>query len=322
MFLVWVRRVLSDTTSWRAISGPSRSVPSSRSTSSSRSLSGSIKSCVTRRSVLSLAKGRQESAGILRDDPSFRGRLEQGRHRRALVHKDADVALRLGQRQCALQRHKRSRDVALHLVTKRLQHQDFDDTAGSRSVVRGAKKPLQQSHRVRHGAAGEKHPGKGDVLELAQVAEVVCNGQPPLTRPAKGFIQPPLRDPHPRLHCRDRTHVGKEVAHVQALCLLEQVERAVQISLSLAYASHGHAPAIRVLRQPGVLAQLLARQQVLRGRLQIVTLAVEFAHADVHVSRSPQHRRALLRRKLQCLLVGAHRLAETTLRNPDIGQER
>src|SRR5207248_4468624 len=51
-----------------------------------------------------------------------------------------------------------------------------------------------------------------------------------------------------------------------------------------------------------------------------VPLAVESADADVHVRRSPQHRRALLRHKLQCLLVGAHGLAETTLRNSYIGQ--
>ena len=39
MRLVWVRRVLMDTNSWRAISGPLRGVASSRRTSSSRSLS-------------------------------------------------------------------------------------------------------------------------------------------------------------------------------------------------------------------------------------------------------------------------------------------
>src|SRR5881227_703016 len=54
--------------------------------------------------------------------------------------------------------------------------------------------------------------------------------------------------------------------------------------------------------------------------MQIVALAVKLAHTQVHVCCSPQHRRALLCRELQCLLVGAHGLAETTLRNPYIGQ--
>src|SRR6266545_2875933 len=144
------------------------------------------------------------------------------------------------------------------------------------------------------------------------------SGQALLTRPAEGFTQPPLRDPHPCLQRRDRTHIREEVTHMQALCLLEQVERAVQVSLGLPYASHCDPPAIPVLREPGVLALLLAAQQVLRGGMQIVTLTVELTHSDVHVCRSPQERLALLRRKLQCLLVGTHCLVETTLRNPYI----
>ena len=43
MALVWVRTVFTDRTSARAMSGPSRSVASSRSTSSSRLLNGSIR---------------------------------------------------------------------------------------------------------------------------------------------------------------------------------------------------------------------------------------------------------------------------------------
>src|SRR5207302_9623262 len=92
------------------------------------------------------------------------------------------------------------------------------------------------------------------------------------------------------------------------------------IAPSLQYSSHGHAPAIGVLRQPGVLPQLLTSHEVLHGRLQIVPLAVESTDADVHVRRSAQHETTLLRRKLQCLRVGAHGLTETTLRNAYIRQ--
>ena len=166
----------------------------------------------------------------------------------------------------------------------------------------------------------QEHPGQGDVLELAQVTEVVVDGQALLTRPAEGFTEPALRDPDPCLQRRDRPHIREEVAHIQALRLVEQVECAAQVSFSLAYPGHRDPPAIRVLRQPGVLAQLLAAQQVLRGGMQIVALAVDLAHPHVHVCRSPQNRPALLRRTLQCLLVGAHRLAETTLRDPDVRQ--
>ena len=54
--------------------------------------------------------------------------------------------------------------------------------------------------------------------------------------------------------------------------------------------------------------------------MQVVALAVDPAHPDVHVCRSPQNRPALLRYTLQGLLVGAHRLAEATLHEPDVGQ--
>src|SRR5215469_13799715 len=94
---------------------------------------------------------------------------------------------------------------------------------------------------------GQEHPGQGDVLERAQVAEVVRNGEATLTCPAEGFTQPPLRDPHPCHERRDRTHIGEEVTHIQAFCLLEQVESTGQISFGLSYASHRNAPAILVL---------------------------------------------------------------------------
>src|ERR1022692_1934470 len=139
-------------------------------------------------------------------------------------------------------------------------------------------------------------------------------------RPAEGFTEAALRDPDPCLQRRDRPHIREHVAHVQALRLVEQLKCAGQVSFSLGYPSHRDPPAILVLRQSVVLAQLLARQQVAGGGMQVVALAVDLAHPYVHVCRSPQNRGALLRRTLQCLLVGAHRLAETTLRKPDVRQ--
>src|SRR3712207_4231002 len=164
---------------------------------------------------------------------------------------------------------------------------------------------------------GDEHPRHGDVLELTQVAEVVMGGQAPLTRPAQGFTQPTLRNPHPCLQRRYRTHIWVEVTHIQALCLVEQVESTVQISPGLPYSSHSNAPAIRVLRDPGVLSLLLASQQMLRGSFQIVPLTVELAHPRVHVRRYPNCSPSLYRRKLQGVLVGTHRLVETSLRNPN-----
>src|SRR5947209_5413294 len=106
----------------------------------------------------------------------------------------------------------------------------------------------------------------------------------------------------------------------QALRLVEQVQRAAQIPFGLADPGHRDPPAIPVLRQPGVLAQFLASQQVLRGGPQLVALAVDLAHPHVHVSGSPQDRAARLGGTLQGLLVRAHRRTETTLGDPDVGQ--
>ena len=112
MFLVWVRMVFRDTMSSRAMSGPYRSVRSRRRTSSSRSLSGSTRPDLTGVPSSALPKAAQQVTGIVRGDPVLRGGFQQVRHGRTFVDKDADVALRLGQRQGALQRHKRGRDVA------------------------------------------------------------------------------------------------------------------------------------------------------------------------------------------------------------------
>jgi hypothetical protein len=89
---------------------------------------------------------------------------------------------------------------------------------------------------------------------------------------------------------------------------------------SLLDACHSHAPAIRVLRQPHVLTQLLAAQQVRGGGRQIVLLTEKLAHTHIQVCGSPQDRVTLCCRKLQSPLIGAHGFAQTTLRDPDICQ--
>jgi hypothetical protein len=71
-----------------------------------------------------------------------------------------------------------------------------------------------------------------------------------------------------------------------------------------------------------VLALLLALQQVLRGGFQIIILTVELAHSHVHICRSAHCRVAVLSRKPQGDLVGAHCITEATLRNLNISQSK
>ena len=261
---------------------------------------------------------------IVPGGPVPRGRFEQGSHWRAFIGEDPDVAFRLSQRHRPFQAGKRRRDVPEPLARERLQDQDLDDPSRPAPFFRGQQEALQEPGRFAKGTLilvpRQEHPGQGDVLELAEVGQVVVRGQALLTRPAEGFTGSALRDPDPCLQRRDRPDIREEVARVQAVRLVEQVKCAGQVSFGLAYPGHRDPPAVPVLRQPEVLAQFLARKQVLGGGRQVVALSVDLAHPYVHVCRSPQDRAALLRRTLQCLLVGAHRLAETTLRTAYIGQ--
>ena len=113
---------------------------------------------------------------------------------------------------------------------------------------------------------GQEHPGQGDVLELAQVAEVVVDGQAVAPAPSRA-LRParPARPAPVPASPGPAARSGKKSPAYSALRLVEQVERAVQIAFGLADPGHRDPPAVRVLRQPGVLAQLLAAQQVLRG---------------------------------------------------------
>src|SRR5688572_28318784 len=94
----------------------------------------------------------------------------------------------------------------------------------------------------------QTYPGQGDVLKLAQVAEVVIGRQSLLTRPAEGFPQPTLHDPYSYFQCLDRADVGGKISVIQVLCLVEQFTCTDQISPGLLNSSHRHAPAIRVFR--------------------------------------------------------------------------
>src|ERR671916_740978 len=67
----------------------------------------------------------QQPRSVLSFNPVRESFIEQASHRDAFVDKDTDVSLRLGKRQGTFQWNKRSRDVALRLLSERLQHQDL-----------------------------------------------------------------------------------------------------------------------------------------------------------------------------------------------------
>ena len=124
----------------------------------------------------------------------------------------------------------RARDVILGPVRKRLDHEDLDEASRPLAFLRRCRKAPQQSHCLVDGAfvrfasvLGDEHP-QGDVLELAQLAEVVVSGQAPLARSTQGFGQPAPPQPHPRPQRRDGAHVGDGATGMHALRVVEQVD--------------------------------------------------------------------------------------------------
>ena len=64
-------------------------------------------------------------------------------HGLPFTHEDLHVSLRLGQRQRPLQRRETAGDVALRLVSERLQREDFDDAPRPPTLLRRYQEALQ-----------------------------------------------------------------------------------------------------------------------------------------------------------------------------------
>ena len=261
-----VRTVFSDTTSSRAMSGPSRSLSRRRSTSSSRSLSGSIRGCSAGGSSLrrcaTAARSRRTYAGAF---GCFAASFSSAAIGRPLVDERrgrSPPARPAPARVPARRAHPPDRRP--RVTGERLQDEDLDDAA--RSAHRPPPRPAGApgapiaSRRCVGTVArslGQEQPRERDVLELAHVAELVGSRETALARPVGRLRQPSPGDPHPCLQGSDRAHIRGEVADVEALGLGEQLERPVQVALGLPDRGQGDARPIAVLGQAVLLAQLL-----------------------------------------------------------------
>ncbi|MNS74987.1 hypothetical protein D3C72_1084830 [compost metagenome] len=88
---------------------------------------------------------------IVLGDPLFQGRFQQGCHGLPFIHKDAEVPLWLSEGQDTFQRYKRSRDVALHLVSKCQHNQDLDCASCPLAFFCCLEEALQESDCLKHG---------------------------------------------------------------------------------------------------------------------------------------------------------------------------
>jgi hypothetical protein len=127
----------------------------------------------------------------------------------------------------------------VRLVVERLQRQDLDQAPDPPTAFRRFPEALEECQCLAKRALRpvdpvprHEHPRQRDVLELAQVTEVIVDRQALLVGPTQGFGKPALADPHPRSRGRYRTHIGSGAPDIQTLRFAEQVERGVQVASS------------------------------------------------------------------------------------------
>ena len=196
--------------------------------------------------------------------------VEETSHRRTFIYKEPDEALRFGQPQSALQNHLGRSHAARRLVSERLQHQDLDNAAFSAARFRRWEQASQQPERLADGTypvftpvLGDERPGQCHLLELAQVAGCIVNGQAAFPAPLQSFGQSALRNPNPGLQGRNWTDVRERASDKKTLSLVKQAKRGLQLSLGLLNARLSDAPAMVPIRKSSVLAQLRRRRLML-----------------------------------------------------------
>ena len=213
------------------------------------------------------AKGCKQAVQIpVRLSPFLLHRSQKPCERRALVHEKPNVALRLGQCQRPRERHLGRVEIAMRLVGERLEQQDFDHIADPAPSLRRREQPPEQAQcivKVAIGAllaiAGDQEPGKGHVLELAPIAQVVCGREAMLCGPGQSGGEAALPDGYPRLDRCDWAHIGDRVSDIQPTGRIQQIEGRLPGSGRLLDAGLGQRPAERPVAQGRPLAPLLAR---------------------------------------------------------------
>src|SRR5664280_3573871 len=99
---------------------------------------------------------------------------------------------------------------------------------------------------------------------------------------------------------------------MDSLGLVYELDRPIKVAPPCADESHNPAPSVRVLRQPEILAKLLASPDEFEGRRHIVPLQEDLAHPHEHVGCAPEDAR-FAGGQLETVLESRHRLAEVSL---------
>ena len=203
MCLVWVRSVLCETNSSRAICGPLSSLSSSLSTCSSRSLNDSADGgardapgvaalgASPSRAVRCLSRRRAWSPAT----PSCSGVTQQLDHGGALVQEEPHVASGSGARP---RPGPRTAGPAADVPARRVPGPAAcGSRAGFRRVPRSRRRRASRSNRPAAWSSAlgvvvcpvlrDEQTHEGEVVELAQIAGIVRGGHPSVTGPVGGL---------------------------------------------------------------------------------------------------------------------------------------
>ena len=240
------------------------------------------------------------------------GGAQQRDHGLAFVEKEPDVAPWFGGlAQGSLQSIEGRRPVPLRLVGEGLHHEDLDEASTSCGFFGGLEQPVQQADCLAdragvpvHAVLRDEQTHQSEVVELAQVADVVHGGQAAFAGPLGSLRELALGDPDARPHRRDRPYVREEAAPVAKLSLVEQVDGSLQVTLGFPDSCHGHEPPVPVLRRRRTLPQRLRGLEVPGRFIEVSQLAVELAEADVQVGGGQRPDGALCAIPVRCLTQG------------------
>ena len=235
MFLVWVRTVLSETTSSAAISGPVSSLRRSRRTSSSRLLSSSTRPCC----AFGGGRGRRRRRGgprpVRRGPAVSHGGLEQAGHRRvrhrgrsgrSVRPRPGSVRPRSPRAPSACRRWLRGRAARSSCASMALPSRPPASAAASEA--------LEQRDGVGGSTGGEEDAGEGEVLVLAEVGGFVVGGETGRGRPPLGAAEVARGEPYPGGGGGDGPGLGRVVGVVALLGFAEQLEGAGVVAVGSA----------------------------------------------------------------------------------------
>src|SRR5690606_38655162 len=117
---------------------------------------------------------------------------------------------------------------------ERLQNKNLDQAAEAAAGLGGLSQPLQQRNRRGGSVRCQQQAGQRDVFELAQIGEVIGGVDCSVGLPAPRLCEPALPDEDACLHRCQRPYLGEEVGDVGVLRLVEEVERAFEVTCSFA----------------------------------------------------------------------------------------